>query len=193
MIYEGTYERLSELLEPHLGEREMAYVRLAYDTAERAHTGQRRDEGFPYIVHPLRVAISLAGELDVYSPEMISAALLHDVIEDSDTTRGQIAEMFGEQVARLVWLLTKLDEVSLPDYLAAIEEAAETGAPIVKLCDRLDNLRFVTHSPKLEKKLRYVRTTEMYYLPMAERTNPYLYEELSRALEATRIHVAALV
>ena len=192
MIYEVTYEHLSELLEPRLGARESDYVRRAYETAERAHAGQSRDEGFPYIVHPLRVAISLADELGIYSPEMISAALLHDVIEDSDATRGQIAAAFGEQAALLVWLLTKREEVSLPDYLAAIEEAAETGAPIVKLCDHLDNLRFVTHSPMLEKKLRYVRTTEMYYLPMAERTNPYLYEELSRSLEAARLHVTAL-
>ena len=115
MIYEGTYEHLSELLQPHLAADEIAFIALAYDTAEKAHSGQRRDEGTPYIVHPLRVAVSLIDELKIYSPEMISAALLHDVIEDSDTTREQLAGMFGEQVAEIVWLLTKLEEVSLRD------------------------------------------------------------------------------
>ena len=192
MIYEGTYQDLSERLSPHLDSNEVAFIRLAYETAERAHDGQRRDEGTPYILHPLRVAISLVEELNIHSPEMVCSALLHDVIEDSDITREQIAEMFGEQVARIVWLLTKLEDVSLSDYLAAIEAAPETGAPIVKLCDRLDNLRFLPQSPRLDKKRRCVRTTEMYYLPMAERTNSYLHGEISRSLETARIHVLAL-
>ena len=67
--------------------------------------------------------------------------------------------------------------------------ASDTGAPIVKLCDRLDNLRFLAHSPKAEKKRRYIRTTTDYYLPMAARTNKYLYDEISRWLEEARSHV----
>jgi (p)ppGpp synthase/HD superfamily hydrolase len=94
--------------------------------------------------------------------------------------------MFGEQVAEIVWLLTKFDDVSLREYLARIEAAAETGAPLVKLCDRLDNMRSVVDTPSLEKKRRYIRTTEELYLPLAARTNKYLHNELRRSLEEAR-------
>ena len=140
----------------------------------------------PYIIHPVRVAVSLVDELDLYSPTLLCSALLHDVIEDSEVTREDIELMFGEEIAEVVGLLTKLDEVRLRDYLARIEAAGHTGAPIVKLCDRLDNLRSVVHTPKLEKKRRYVRTTEELYLPMAARTNQYLHDELRRWLEEAR-------
>ncbi len=192
MIYEQTYEYLAEQLQSRLSEEEMAQVRRAFEIAEAAHTGQMRDEGTPYIVHPLRVAVSLVDELGLYSPRLICSGLLHDVIEDSETTREQIAEMFGEEIAEIVWLLTKFDDVSLPAYLAAIEAASATGAPIVKLCDRLDNLRFLAHSPRAEKKRRYIRTTGAYYLPLAARTNDYLYGELVRWLDEARNHVRSL-
>ncbi|MCI0489586.1 MAG: HD domain-containing protein [Blastocatellia bacterium] len=189
MIYEPTYDYLAEKLKPRLGEEERLQVYRAFEIAEAAHAGQMRDEGTPYIVHPLRVAISLVDEIDLYSPRLICSALLHDVIEDSDTTREQIAAMFGEEVAHVVWLLTKFDDTDLADYLRAIEAASSTGAPLVKLCDRLDNLRFLTLSPRIEKKRRYIRATETYYIPLAARTNRYLHEEMLRWLEKAREHV----
>ena len=192
MVYERSYEYLTERLSPHISRDDLAIVGRAYEVAEAAHLGQMRDEGTPYIVHPLRVAVSLVDELEIYSPRLVCSALLHDVIEDSDTTREGVAELFGEEIAEVVWLLTKLETVSLPAYLRAIESAPETGAPIVKLCDRLDNLRFLAYSHKAEKKRRYIRTTEAYYLPMALRTNHYLYGELSRWLEEARKHVRDL-
>lgn len=192
MIYEPNYEYLAEKLIPHLNGTELGLVRRAYEVAESAHAGQMRDEGTPYIVHPLRVAVSLADELEIYSPTLIASALMHDVIEDSPVTRAQIAEMFGDQIAKIVWLLTKLDTVSLPAYLAAIEAAGQTGAPLVKLCDRLDNLRFLAHSPRYEKKRRYIRTTEQHYMPMAARTNQYIHDEMKRLLEEARSHVRGI-
>ncbi|HET8675324.1 MAG TPA: HD domain-containing protein [Blastocatellia bacterium] len=191
MDYERKYEYLAERLQPHLMGDELTQVRLAYEVAEAAHEGQMRDEGTPYILHPVRVAVSLVDELEIYSPRLVSSALLHDVIEDSPITRRQIAELFGDDVAEIVWLLTKFDDVSLPAYLSAIEAASDTGAAIVKLCDRLDNLRFLAHSPRAEKKRRYIHTTEAFYLSMAARTNKYLYDELSRWLEEARNHVRA--
>lgn len=189
MTYERTYEYLAERLQPHITDDELTEVRLAYELAEAAHEGQMRDEGTPYIIHPVRVAVSLVDELEIYSPSLVSSALLHDVIEDSPVTRRQIAKIFGEEVAEIVWLLTKFDDVSLPAYLNAIEAASDTGAAIVKLCDRLDNLRFLAHSPRAEKKRRYIHTTEAFYLPLAARTNKYLYDEISRWLEEARNHV----
>jgi guanosine-3',5'-bis(diphosphate) 3'-pyrophosphohydrolase len=191
MVYERNYEYLAGRLAQRLDGPDLALVRRAYEVAESAHAGQMRDEGTPYIVHPVRVAVALADELEIYSPNLICGALMHDVIEDSPTTREEIADMFGQQIAEIVWLLTKFDDVSLPAYLAAIEAAAPTGAPIVKLCDRLDNLRFLAHSPRQEKKRRYIRTTEQHYLPMAARTNKYIYQEMLRLLEEARNHVRA--
>lgn len=186
MNYELNFEYLIERLTPQLSGQQIDLVYRAYQVAEEAHSGQTRDEGTPYIIHPVRVAVSLMDELNVYSPTLLCSALLHDVIEDSAVTREDIELMFGEEIADVVWLLTKLEEVRLSEYLARIEAAGHTGAPIVKLCDRLDNLRSVLLTPKLEKKRRYVRTTEELYLPMAARTNQYLHDELQRCLEEAR-------
>jgi len=189
MDYELKFKYLIERVTPQLGAEQVAQVYRAYEVAHEAHTGQTRDEGTPYIVHPIRVAVSLVDELNLYSPKLICSALLHDVIEDSAITRDEVAQMFGEQIAEVVWLLTKLEDVSLPQYLASIEAAAHTGAPIVKLCDRLDNLRSIVHSPRLEKKRRLIRTTEELYLPLAARTNRYLHDELQHSLDEARSHV----
>jgi GTP pyrophosphokinase len=199
MVYERTYDHLKEALSPRLDADTLAYVRRAYELAEAVHATQMRDEGTPYILHPLRVAMTLVDELDVTSPTLICSALLHDVIEDSSehyahgqVTREEIAAAFGEEVAEIVWLLSKFAEVTLPAYLAAIEAAAATGAPLVKLADRLDNLRFLTHSPKTRKIHNYIRTTENFYLPMARRTNRYLYDQLQYWLEQARQHLHAM-
>jgi len=196
MSYELNFEYLLGRLASEVSADGLGEVRRAYDVARKVHATQFRDEGSPYIVHPIRVAVSIVDELRLYSPKLVCSALLHDVIEDSPeddpVTRSHIAEWFDEEIAEIVWLLTKLEDVSLPEYLARIEAAAETGAPLVKLCDRLDNMRSVIHTPKLEKKRRYIRTTESLYLPMAARTNPYLHNELQRCLEEARNQVDAL-
>ncbi len=191
-MHEKSYHHLTRRLSAHLGPKDIAQVELAYRVATEAHSGQMRDEGTPYIIHPLRVAISLVDELDLHSPTLVCSALLHDVIEDSPVTREDVERDFGPQVAEVVWLLTKFEDTRLEDYLAAIEAAAHTGAPIVKLCDRMDNLRYLFHSPKTEKKRRYLYTTERLYLPMARRASEYLYTELSRLLEELRLHVESL-
>lgn len=192
MNYELNFEYLLARLTEQIDEGGIASVRRAYEVAQAAHSGQVRDEGSPYIVHPVRVALSLVDELNLFSPRLICSALLHDVIEDSDVTRTDVARMFDEQIAEIVWLLTKLEDVSLREYLARIEAAAETGAPLVKLCDRLDNMRSVVDTPSLAKKRRYIRTTEELYLPLAARTNKYLHNELRRSLEEARNQLITL-
>src|SRR5205085_317645 len=197
MVDECTYDHMAAALSPHLNGEQLALIRRAYELAEAVHETQMRDEGTPYIRHPLRVALALVDELEVTRPALVCAALLHDVIEDSPdyyahgpVTRADVSREFGEEVAELVWLLSKFEDVTLPAYLAAIEEAAATGAPLVKLADRLDNLRSLVRSSKVDKIRRYIRTTEIFYLPMAARTNHYLYDELKRLLEAARRHLA---
>jgi GTP diphosphokinase / guanosine-3',5'-bis(diphosphate) 3'-diphosphatase len=192
MNYELNFEYLLARLTEQIDEDGITSVRRAYEVAQAAHSGQMRDEGSPYIVHPVRVALSLVDELNLFSPSLICSALLHDVIEDSDVTRTDVARMFDEDIAEIVWLLTKFEDVSLREYLARIEAAAETGAPLVKLCDRLDNMRSVIDTPSLAKKRRYIRTTEELYLPFAARTNKYLHNELRRSLEEARDQLRAM-
>ncbi len=199
MVYERTYDHLADALAPRLDAEAIALIRRAYDLAAAVHATQMRDEGTPYILHPLRVAMVLVEELDITTPALICSALLHDVIEDSPdyyargpVTREDIALGFGEEIAEIVWLLSKFDDVTLPAYLAAIEAAASTGAPLVKLCDRLDNLRSIVRSPKVDKIRRYIRTTEIFFLPMARRMNRYLYQELTHLLEAARRHLETI-
>jgi (p)ppGpp synthase/HD superfamily hydrolase len=187
--YDLRFEHLCQSLELHLDRDELSNVQNAYELARVAHAGQMRDEGTPYILHPVRVATVLSDELGLHSSELICAALLHDVIEDSDVTKEQLSAEFGDTVARIVWLLTKLPEISLASYLAAIEAASDVKAPIVKLCDRLDNLRFVMRSPKAEKRRRYIKTTQQYYLPLAARTDEYLHRKLQDALDLARASV----
>jgi (p)ppGpp synthase/HD superfamily hydrolase len=189
--YHRGFEHLFQSLSSHLKPDELGRVQSAYELARVSHAGQMRDEGTPYILHPIRVASVLSDELGLYSSELACAALLHDVIEDTGVTREQIRLEFGDRVAQIVWLLTKLPEVSLPGYLAAIEEASDLKAPVVKLCDRLDNIRFLMRSPKAEKKRRYIKTTEQYYLPLAARTDKYLYDQLQDAIELARTLVHA--
>lgn len=183
MVTDPSYELLAAKLAGRLKPQELELINRAYQVAERAHSGQLRDEGTPYIHHPLRVALALVEELGIYDAELICAALLHDVIEDSPTTREDIAREFGDRVAQIVWLLTKSEDADLGQYLAAIEAAAHTGALTVKLCDRLDNVRSLALSPNSEKKRRYVQVTEQHYLPLAARSNGYIHRELCRALE----------
>lgn len=192
MDYELKFEHLLARLSEHVEQDDIARVRRAYEVALAAHSGQFRDEGSPYIVHPVRVALILIDELSVFSPPLICSALLHDVIEDSEVTRAGLAATFDEHIAEIVWLLTKFEDVSLREYLARIEAAAETGAPIVKLCDRLDNMRSVLDTPNVEKKRRYIRTTEEFFLPLAARTSQYLHRELQHTLDAARKHVSTL-
>lgn len=193
MDYELHFEYLLARLAENVDVEGIARVRRAYEVARAAHSGQTRDEGTPYIVHPVRVAVSLIDELRIYTPKLICSALLHDVIEDSEITRREIGDIFDEEIAEVVWLLTKFEDVSLREYLARIEAAAETGAPLVKLCDRLDNMRSVVDTPSLEKKRRYIRTTEEFFLPLAARTNQYLHRELLRSLDEARSHISSII
>src|SRR5260370_35339543 len=108
MNYDLNFEYLVARLSPQLNEVDIARIRSAYEVAQVAHSGQTRDEGTPYIVHPVRVAVSLVDELNLYSPTLVCSALLHDVIEDSDVTREDIERMFDGEIAEVVWMLTTL-------------------------------------------------------------------------------------
>lgn len=135
-------------------------LEAAFRIAAEAHRNQQRDDGRPYLTHPVRVARVLLEEWEQDGLELIQAALLHDVVEDSEVTLADIEERFGAEVAGLVDHLTKPpvaegEEKSARDarYYERLSEGPE-GAKLVKLADRLDNLRDMLRANWSEAKKR---------------------------------------
>jgi guanosine-3',5'-bis(diphosphate) 3'-pyrophosphohydrolase len=155
----------------------------AYKIAERAHHSQLRDEGSPYIEHPLRVALIVAEELGQCDADVVCAALLHDVVEDTSVTVAEIQEMCGDAVAHFVELLTKekIDDpvqkrAATRDYLFRIASDS-TEVLTLKLADRLDNLRSVGVIPDWDKRRKYLLETYWQYLPVAQRGGEFFYQK----------------
>lgn len=177
-------EILWKRLESRLPAEGADLVRTAYRLASEAHAGQTRFEGTPYIVHPLRVALLLAGHPDL-APDarLLAAALLHDVIEDCGLTRDELAAQFGAQVADWVQALSKPGKTARPadweERYFEMVAAAPRPARLVKLADRLDNLvGLVFWQP--EKRADYRAETRTRILPIAAATDPRWTAELER-------------
>jgi SAM-dependent methyltransferase len=159
-------------------------IEKAYRFAEKNHAGQKRDEGTDYFVHPLRVAYILLDELKITDPNVICVALLHDILEDSPISHTMLREIFGEQITSMVKTLTKEDATEYPSkeerdrvYLERIKEAP-LEVCLIKLSDRLDNVRYLHLSPSQEKQLKYYRETCEKYLPLAKEASSYLYDQM---------------
>ena len=105
-----TFERLQQQLRESGRSYDKELIDRAFAVADKAHSGVKRRSGEPYITHPLSVA-SLLAELGLDS-ESIAAALLHDVVEDTDVTKGDIESQFGSEVANLVDGVTKLGQIT---------------------------------------------------------------------------------
>ena len=173
---EQLYEELITSVKKYHPSADLSLIEKAYRMADGAHKGQVRKSGEPYIIHPLCVAIILADlELD---KESIAAGLLHDVVEDTIMTKEELAGEFGGEVALLVDGVTKLGQLN---YSAdKIEEQAENlrkmflamardiRVILVKLADRLHNMRTLKYmSP--EKQKEKARETMDIYAPIAQR------------------------
>ncbi|MDB4308972.1 RelA/SpoT family protein [Porticoccaceae bacterium] len=166
---------LTDKLSSYLDPKEVARVERAYKYSEQCHRGQMRQSGDPYITHPLAVANILADmRMDHQS---LMAALLHDVIEDTGVTKGQISRRFGRTVADLVDGVSKLTEI---EFESKAEQQAESfqkmtlamsrdiRVVLVKLADRLHNMRTLgVLAPA--KRRRIARETLEIYAPIAQR------------------------
>ncbi|HEV8323353.1 MAG TPA: bifunctional (p)ppGpp synthetase/guanosine-3',5'-bis(diphosphate) 3'-pyrophosphohydrolase [Myxococcota bacterium] len=150
-------------------------VKRAYQYASSKHTGQRRKSGEEYIVHPLGVADIIA-ELRL-DPASVCAALLHDVVEDTDTTVEQLQDLFGEEVAFLVDGVTKLSKINFNTTeerqaenvrKMVVAMARDLRVILVKLADRLHNMRTLEHLGT-DKQQRIARETMDIYAPLANR------------------------
>ena len=150
-------------------------IRKAYHYSEWAHREQMRKSGDPYFIHPASVAeIITQLRLDTAS---VCAGLLHDVVEDTGATREDIARDFGEEVANLVDGVTKLGKInftSKEDRQAesfrkmVVAMAQDIRVLLIKLCDRLDNMRTLQHM-SAEGQERIARETLEIYAPLANR------------------------
>lgn len=161
---------------PDLSFDEEDKIKLAYDFARKKHSGQVRASGEEYFTHPLAVAfVAVEYKLD---PASIITALLHDTVEDTDTTLTEIKELFGETVASLVEGLTKLSsiEITSKEVLQAenyrkfiISISKDIRVLIIKLFDRYHNISTLSAFNKIEKRKRIALETLNIYVPLAER------------------------
>jgi RelA/SpoT family (p)ppGpp synthetase len=179
-------------------------VRRAYAVADHWHAGQTRKSGAPYITHPLAVALLLA-EIGMDTTTLV-AALLHDTVEDTGLTIGQVKAEFGAEVAVLVDGVTKLDGARWGDHAEAetfrkmiLAASIDLRVLVIKLADRVHNLRTLGFHGKREKRERIARASMELLVPFAQRLGLYVYqrelEDLSFATLAPQAHerVAALV
>jgi GTP pyrophosphokinase/guanosine-3',5'-bis(diphosphate) 3'-pyrophosphohydrolase len=159
----------------YLESDQVAKIRRAYHYADEAHQGQTRRSGEPYITHPLAVAHLLA--IMHMDHECIMAGLLHDVIEDTPITSEQLSAEFGEQVTLLVDGVSKLAQAAFETRKEAQAEnlrkmllamSRDIRVIIVKLADRLHNMRTLGHL-RPEKRRRIANETLEIYAPIAQR------------------------
>lgn len=170
-----TIEALSHRLSSYLETPQINLVKRAYYYAEQAHDGQKRRSGEAYITHPLAVADILAQmHMDHQS---LMAAMLHDVIEDTGISKKAIAKQFGETVAELVDGVSKLTQFEFESHAEkqaenfqkmALAMANDLRVILVKLADRLHNMRTLGAMPP-EKKRRIAKETLEIYAPIAHR------------------------
>jgi len=195
-------DQLSEQIASYLKPEDVAQVEEAFRFSKAAHAGQYRKSGDPYISHPVAVATILA-EWHLDAPALM-AALLHDVVEDTPTTKVEIGEKFGKAVAELVDGVSKLDKIEFQTEVHAQAEnfrkmllamARDVRVILIKLADRLHNMRTLD-AMQPEKRQRIARETLEIYAPIANRLGLNdIYTELEdlafRHRYPNRYHVLA--
>ncbi len=170
------YEELIATIKKYHPSDDLSLVEKAYKLAREHHEGQLRKSGEPYIIHPLKVAIILA-ELEM-DKESIIAGILHDVVEDTDMTLDEVREQFGGDVAILVDGVTKLTRINWTSDRNEIQAenlrkmflamAKDIRVIIIKLADRLHNMRTLQYM-KPEKQKEKSRETLEIFAPLASR------------------------
>lgn len=171
-------DKLLEKINNNCNNVDVDVVKKAYYFAEEAHKEQKRQSGEPYIIHPIAVAEILA-ELGM-DTNTIVAGLLHDVIEDTDCSHEKIVEIFNEEVADLIEGVTKLTKLGEMEYKTKEEQQADNVRKmllamakdirviIIKLADRLHNMRTLKFMPEKKQKNKAKETLDIY-APLAHR------------------------
>lgn len=176
-------DSIVEQLLKHCPDADVAMVRRAYDYASAAHAGQLRLSGDPYILHPASVALTLAKM--GFDEHAVAAGLLHDTVEDTDSSIDELDELFGEQVADIVDGVTKINMMTFDTKEEAQAEnirkmilsmAHDIRVPVVKLADRLHNMSTLDFQ-KPYKQQRIAKETMDIYAPLANRLGLHLFKQ----------------
>jgi guanosine-3',5'-bis(diphosphate) 3'-pyrophosphohydrolase len=202
-------KRLIESLEAYMPAEQLEQVMRAYEFSATAHRGQTRMSGDPFISHPLAVAQILA---DMHmDSQAIAAAILHDVVEDTETPITELDQQFGNEIATLVDGVSKLDQMHFTSRAEAQAESfrkmmlamiGDIRVILVKLADRLHNMKTMDSMPA-DKRARIARETLEIYAPIANRLGinhmkvdledlgfrylyPFRYSVLERALRRSK-------
>lgn len=177
-IIRSAYRQLLKCIKTEMTAEDRENIRNAFEIAVEAHQNQRRKSGEPYILHPIEVARICAEEIGL-GPTAIVAALLHDVVEDTDVTLDDIEQKFGKKIAVIVDGLTKIDKAEAQENQQAENFKKILGTLIVdvrivliKMADRLHNMRTLD-SMKAHKQLKIAAETEYIYAPLAHRLGLY--------------------
>ncbi len=203
------YRKLLKSIKSKMDSTDRNNIRRAFEIAVEAHSKQRRKSGEPYILHPIEVARICAEEIGL-GPTAIVAALLHDVVEDTEVTLEEIKKDFGDRIALIVDGLTKLDglynNVASPqaeNFKKVLRTLLQdVRVVLIKMADRLHNMRTLGAMPK-HKQLKIAAETTFIYAPLAHRlglysfkmefqdlamkiTEPEIYSEIARKLQETK-------
>ena len=203
------YRRLLRHAKPLLKDGDAKLIRKAFKTSLEAHEGMRRKSGEPYIYHPLEVAMICIDEIGLGTTSIV-AALMHDVVEDTDTTLVDLEYMFGKKVAKIVDGLTKIAGVfdqgssqqaeNFRKMLLTLSD--DVRVILIKLADRLHNMRTLDSMPR-DKQLKIASETAYIYAPLAHRLGLYtikseledlclrytdteVYKDIKRKINATK-------
>ncbi len=173
------YRRLLRHAKPMLKEGDAKIIRKAFKTSLEAHDGMRRKSGEPYIYHPIEVAMICVDEIGLGTTSIV-AALMHDVVEDTETTLADIDYLFGGKVAKIIDGLTKITGVfdqgtsqqaeNFRKMLLTLSE--DVRVILIKLADRLHNMRTLESMPR-HKQLKIASETAYIFAPLAHRLGLY--------------------
>ncbi|MFL1781144.1 Bifunctional (p)ppGpp synthetase/guanosine-3',5'-bis(diphosphate) 3'-pyrophosphohydrolase [Candidatus Hepatincolaceae symbiont of Richtersius coronifer] len=166
---------------------DIGLIMKAYHLAARGHIHQKRKSGQPYIIHPTNIALDLLSYN--FDSQTIAAALMHDLIEDTTISEEEIKESCGDEVLKLVLGVTNLSKMRFSsDQEAKMENfrkfilafIGDIRVLIIKIFDRLDNMRTIFHLSHQEKRIRIAKETMDIYIPLAERLS---FHDLKDELE----------